>query len=154
MIIIDSEEDARVALTSPLRKVRHAMFRFFRYTPDYNPRKESSTTTKWVRLPGIHPAFVTKNFVASIVNSFGYFLDLDERSKACATLKYARTCVELDVTRPIPDEVRIALSDGRVFWKRIEVEGNLSYCSHCKIHGHSLADCRKKKPSESVDKYR
>ncbi|CAM8993760.1 unnamed protein product [Rhodiola kirilowii] len=51
MIILDSEEDARVALTSPIRRVGHAMFRLFRYSPDYNPRKESTITTKWVRLP-------------------------------------------------------------------------------------------------------
>ncbi|KAL9666942.1 hypothetical protein QQ045_001286 [Rhodiola kirilowii] len=99
------EEDAKVALTSPLRKVGDAMFCLFRYTPDYNHRMESATTSKWVRLPSIHPAFVTKNYVAGIVNSFGYFLDLDERSKACSTLKYVRACVEIDVRNTILDEV-------------------------------------------------
>ncbi|KAL9689838.1 hypothetical protein QQ045_010229 [Rhodiola kirilowii] len=152
MIILDSEEDANVVLTSPLSKVGHAMFRLFRYSPDYSPKKESSTTTKWVRLPGIHPGFVTRNYVASIVNSFGFFLDLDERSKACATLKYVRACVELDVCSPIPDEVRITISDGRVFWQRIEVEGNLAYCTYCKVHGHDMSMCRKKHGTENEPK--
>ncbi|KAL9675898.1 hypothetical protein QQ045_004106 [Rhodiola kirilowii] len=125
------------------------MFRLFRYTPDYSPRRESTTTTKWVRLPDLHPGFVTRNYVAGIVNSFGYFLDLDERSKACSTLKYARACVEIDVSKEIPEEVRISLSDGRIFWQKIEVEGNLFFCSHCKIHGHALAVCRKKKSPRS-----
>ncbi|KAL9678999.1 hypothetical protein QQ045_016852 [Rhodiola kirilowii] len=146
MIILDSEEDATSALTCPLRKIGHAMFRLFRYTADYNPKKESSYTSKWVRLPGIHPAFITRNYVASIVNSFGYFLDLDDRTKVCSSMRYARACVEFDVSRPIPDEVLITLSDGRKFWQKIEVEGNLSYCSHCNIHGHALATCRKKRP--------
>ncbi|KAL9659102.1 hypothetical protein QQ045_028285 [Rhodiola kirilowii] len=152
MIISYSEEDANAVLTSPLRKVGHAMFRLFRYSPDYSPKKESSTTTKWVRLPGIHPGFVTRNSVASIVNSFGCFLDLNERSKACATLRYVRTCVELDVCIPIPEEVRISLSDGRVFWQKIEVEGNMAYCSYYKVHGHDLSMCRKKHVSKSVPK--
>ncbi|KAL9678705.1 hypothetical protein QQ045_016554 [Rhodiola kirilowii] len=152
MIILDSEEDAKVALTSPLRKVGHASFRLFRYTPDYSPRRESTTTTKWVRLPGLHPGFVTRNYVAGIVNSFGDFLVLDERSKACSTLKYVRACVEIDVTKYIPEEVRITLSDGRVFWQKIEVEGNLSFYSHCKIHGHTLTECRKKKPAKNGDR--
>ncbi|KAL9680839.1 hypothetical protein QQ045_012619 [Rhodiola kirilowii] len=150
MIILDSEDDAKVALTSQLRKVGHAMFRLFRYTPDYNPFMEFTTTTKWVRLTGLHPGFVTTNFVAGMVNTFGDFLDLDERSKACSTLKYARACVEIDVTKSIPEEVRITLSDGRVFWQKIEVEGNLSFCSHYKIHGHILADYRKKKSQKPV----
>ncbi|KAL9663685.1 hypothetical protein QQ045_019076 [Rhodiola kirilowii] len=47
MIILDFEEDAKIALTSPLRKVGHAMFRLLRYTPDYNPKKESTIITKW-----------------------------------------------------------------------------------------------------------
>ncbi|KAL9659166.1 hypothetical protein QQ045_024030 [Rhodiola kirilowii] len=152
MIILDSEEDANAVLTSPLRKIGHAMFRLFRYSTDYSPRMESSTTTKWVRLPGIHPGFVTRNYVASIVNSFGYFLDLDERSKACATLRFVRACVELDVCNPIPDEVRISLSDGRVFWQKVEVEGNLAYCSHCKVHGHELSICRKKHGTKNYPK--
>ncbi|KAL9673365.1 hypothetical protein QQ045_029621 [Rhodiola kirilowii] len=145
MIILDSKDDARIALTSLIRKVGHAMFRLFRYTPDYNPRRESTTTTKWVRLPGLHPGFFSRNYVAEIVNYFGNFLDLDTRTKACALLKYARACVEVDVSKKIPEEVNIVLSDGRKFRQRIEVEVNLSYCAHCKIHGHTLMDCRKKK---------
>ncbi|KAL9664996.1 hypothetical protein QQ045_020405 [Rhodiola kirilowii] len=151
MIILDSEEDAKVSLTSSLRKVGHAMFRLFRYTPDYNPRRESTTTTKWVRLPGLHPDFVTRNYVAGIMNYFGYFLDLDDRSKACSKLRFARAYVEIDVSKPIPVEVRITLSDGRMFWQKIEIEGNLSFCSHCNIHGHTLAECRRKKPAKNMD---
>ncbi|KAL9676060.1 hypothetical protein QQ045_004273 [Rhodiola kirilowii] len=151
MIILDSEEDAKVALTSQLRKVGHAMFRLFRYTPDYNPRRESTNTTNWVRLPGLHPGFVTRNYVAGIVNSFGYFLDLDDRTKACSTLRFARACVEIDVSKSIMEEVRITLSDGRMFWQKIEVEGNLSFCSHCNIHGHTVAECRKIKTPKNMD---
>ncbi|CAM8982810.1 unnamed protein product [Rhodiola kirilowii] len=145
MIILDSEDDAKIALTSPIRKVGHSMFRLFRYTPDYSPRRESTTTTKWVRLSGLHPAFFTRNYVAGIVNVFGEFLDLDVRTKACSSLKYARACVEVDVSKAILEEVILTLSDGRKFSQKIEVEGNLSYCSYCKIHGHMLTECRKKR---------
>ncbi|KAL9691662.1 hypothetical protein QQ045_012087 [Rhodiola kirilowii] len=79
----------------------------------------------------------------SVLTSPLHKVDLDERTKACSTLKYARACVEIDVSNPIPDEVRIILSDGRIFWQKLELEGNLSYCSHCKIDGHILAACRK-----------
>ncbi|KAL9687094.1 hypothetical protein QQ045_031490 [Rhodiola kirilowii] len=117
MIILNSEEDASIALTSPIRKVGHAMFRLFRYTPDYNPRHESTTTTKWVRLPGLHKDFFTRNYVTGIVNSFGDFLDLDNYTNVCASLIYARACVEVDVAKPFPGGVTIVLSDGRNFAK-------------------------------------
>ncbi|KAL9679057.1 hypothetical protein QQ045_016911 [Rhodiola kirilowii] len=151
MVILDSEVDAVTALTSPIRKVRHAMFRLFRYSADYDPRKESSATTKLVRLPGLPPPLFTRRFVEVISNSFGRFLDVDERSKACSTLKYARACVELDMSQPISEEVVISLSDGRSFCQKIQVEGNMSYCSHFKIHGHELSNCRKKRAVKMDD---
>ncbi|KAL9681564.1 hypothetical protein QQ045_013349 [Rhodiola kirilowii] len=145
MTTLDSEDDAKIALTSPIRKVCHSMFRLFRYTPDYSPCRESTTMTKWVRLSGLHPAFFTRNYVVGIVNVFGKFLDLDVRTKACSSLKYARACVEVDVSKAISEEVSLILSDGRKFRQKIEVEGILSYCSYCKIHGHMLTECRKKR---------
>ncbi|KAL9667126.1 hypothetical protein QQ045_001475 [Rhodiola kirilowii] len=61
-------------------------------------------------------------------------------------VQFARACVEVDVSVPIPDKVKLTLSDGRIFWQRIEVEGNQSYCSYCKLHGHIiLADYKKRK---------
>ncbi|CAM8940503.1 unnamed protein product [Rhodiola kirilowii] len=139
------------ALTSPIRKVGLAMFRLFRYYPDYDPRSESATTTKWVRFPGLPPPLFTRRFVEAIVNSFAFFLDVDERSKACATLKYARACVEIDVSKPVPEEVIISLPDGRKYTQKVEVEGNLFYCLRCKIHGHHLSDCRRGKSSKVAD---
>ncbi|KAL9661456.1 hypothetical protein QQ045_026280 [Rhodiola kirilowii] len=94
---------------------------------------------------------VTRHFVGAIVSSFASFLDLDERSKACSTLKYSRACVEIDVSIDIPTEVKISLPDGRSFWQAIEIEGNLHYCAHCKIHGHSLDKCRKIKHSQQAE---
>ncbi|KAL9673195.1 hypothetical protein QQ045_029449 [Rhodiola kirilowii] len=136
---------------SPIRKVGLTMFRLFLYSPDYDPRRESATTTKWVRLPGLAPPLFTRRFVEAIVSSFAFFLDVDERSKACATLKYARACVEIDVSKPVPEEVIISLPDGRKYTQKIEVEGNLFYCSRCKIHGHSINNCRKQKRRQEED---
>ncbi|KAL9673092.1 hypothetical protein QQ045_029345 [Rhodiola kirilowii] len=143
MVILDSEADAVTALTSLIRNVSLAMFRLFRYSPDYDPKRESAKTTKWVRLTGLPPPLFTRRFVEAIVNSFAFFLDVDARSKACATLKYARACVEIDVSKSVLDEVIIYLPDGRKYIQKVEVEGNLFYCSHGKIHGHHLSDCRR-----------
>lgn len=112
MVILDSEDDVIAALTSPLRKVQHAMFRLFRYTPEYNPRHESMTTTKWIRLPVCHPLF-HRTYIAAIVNSFAYFLDPDERTKVCATLRYARACIECDVTQAILGKIWFGLPNNK-----------------------------------------
>lgn len=52
----------------------------------------------------------------------------------------------------LPKKVWVGLPDNKGYWQDITLEGNLSYCSHCRIHGHELASCRKKKPAEPVEK--
>lgn len=44
-IIFDFEDDVPVALASPLRKIGNAMFRLFRWSADYNYRRESAIST-------------------------------------------------------------------------------------------------------------
>lgn len=145
-VILDSEEDMVTALTCPMRKNQHAMFRLFRYTPEYNPQQEATVTTKWIRLPGTPPPLFHRNYIEAIVNSFSTFLDIDDKTKACATMRYARACIESDVTQALPKRIWIALPEGKSYWQDIVMEGNLSYCS-CKIHGHELSVCRNKKPA-------
>lgn len=54
-------------------------------------------------------------------------------------MKYARSCVELDVSKLIPDSVWIALPNDQGYWQPIVIEAKLSCCSRCKVHGHNLA---------------
>ncbi|CAM8904324.1 unnamed protein product [Rhodiola kirilowii] len=60
VIILDNEKDVNEVLTNPLRKIGHTMFRFFKWSPDYNPKKESSIVTEWIRLPGLPVEFLTE----------------------------------------------------------------------------------------------
>lgn len=127
----------------------HAPFRSFRWTPDYSPKSESKFASVWVRLTGLPLTLYDSSIIAAIVSSFGYFMVVDDRTKACVSLKYARVCVELDVTQPIPDAVWISLLDNKGYWKNVEMETNLAYCSKCHLHGHSLASCRKAKRKQT-----
>lgn len=145
LIILDSEADVRTALSSSLHKIGHALFRLFRWSPSYNPKKESKFATIWVRLRGLPLGLYDTAFVEAIVSTFGYFVAVDARTKACVAVNYARACVELDVTQPIPDSIWISLPNDKGFWQPIETESNLRYCSKCRVHGHTISTCRKSK---------
>ncbi|CAM8917057.1 unnamed protein product [Rhodiola kirilowii] len=152
IIILDSEKDVNEILTNPLRRVRHTMFRLFRWSADYNPKKESPTVTKWIRFPDMPMEMFDRAILRSIVSSFAVFLDCDDRTKEMDSLNFARTCVELDVTKAIPSSVWINLPNDKGFFQEIVVEGGLKYCSKCKIHGHEIATCRKtNKGGETVN---
>lgn len=152
LIVFDSEDDVRVALSSSLNKVGHAYFRLFRWFPDYNPKQESTVKTVWVRLPNLPISLYEKSFIEAIVSTFGYFVNIDDRTKACTSLRFARACVEIDVMKSIPKAVWISLPDNRSYWQDVEVEGNMAYCKRCKVHGHSLETCRKARNYVQVGK--
>lgn len=68
-------------------------------------------------------------------------------------MRYARACIECDVTQPLPDKVWIYLPNGKSYWQEVVVERSMKYCAHCRIHGHELNNCRKRKQKTvSIDK--
>ncbi|KAL9659238.1 hypothetical protein QQ045_011692 [Rhodiola kirilowii] len=114
MIILDSKEDDRIALTSPIRKITILAVNLQQQlngldSLDYI--QVSLQGTMWQVLE----------------SPLAIFFDLDNYTKACASLKYTRACVEVGVAKPILEEVTIVLSDGRKFCQRVEVEGNMAY---------------------------
>lgn len=151
LVIFDSEDDVRVALASSLNKVGHALFRRFRWHPDYNPKRESATSTIWVRLPGLPISIYDPAFIKAILSTFGYFVAVDDRTKACTDLNSARACVELDVTKGIPEAVWINMPDDRSYWQVVKVDSKIAYCSKCRLHGHNFESCRKRKTSKPVE---
>ncbi|KAL9685017.1 hypothetical protein QQ045_022463 [Rhodiola kirilowii] len=118
------------------------MFRLFRWT-DYNPRKESTSISKWIRLPGLPMQMFDRAILRSIVSTFANFVDSDPKTKEMDSLNYARGCVEIDVTKKLPSSVWINLPGQGGFAQSIVVEGGLKYSSKCKIHGHEYSNCRK-----------
>lgn len=143
IIILDNEDDVRTALTHPHRKVGHTYFRLFRWEAGYNPKKEIPKTTKWIRLPGLPIELFDRAIIRSIVSAFADFLDIDEKTKELSALSYARACVEFDVTQHIPCKIWINLPGERGFFQEVVVEGGLTYCQKCKMHGHDIGTCRK-----------
>ncbi|CAM8891275.1 unnamed protein product [Rhodiola kirilowii] len=115
LVILDSELDAMTALACPLRKV------------------------------GLPLPLYDRSYVQAIVSTFAQFVDVDvdERTRACKSLRFARVCVEVDVTKPISGEVWVNLPNIQGFVQRVEVESKLTFCMKCQIHGHDVMSCRK-----------
>lgn len=61
---------------------------------------------------------------------------MDDRTKACTSLKFARALLS---SKGHLDN----FPDNQSYWQDIEVESKLAYFSRCKVHGHSLDSCRK-----------
>ncbi|CAM8904624.1 unnamed protein product [Rhodiola kirilowii] len=150
LIIASSEEDSNKILAHPLRKVGQSLFRLFRWSPDFHRRREPTTTTTWIKLPGLPNQLYDQGYLYTIVSQFSRFIAIDHRTRVVSNPSFARVCIELDLNKPIPEEVWIGLPNSDGFWQPITYENKLSYCSRCKLHGHDLSNCRKTKPMSAA----
>ncbi|PKU71121.1 hypothetical protein MA16_Dca020781 [Dendrobium catenatum] len=63
----------------------------------------------------------------------------------------ARVLVELDISKTYPTKIWLGYELNGYFQK-VEFEKLLIFCSHCKMHGHSLSECFKLHPHLKKDK--
>ncbi|KAL9681158.1 hypothetical protein QQ045_012939 [Rhodiola kirilowii] len=126
-----------------MRKIGHSMFRIFRWTKDFSTKREPSTTPASVRLNSLPPEMYNQGYIATIVSSFARFLAVDNRTVWFNNPSFARACVEIDISKDLPNEVWISTGPASGFWHEIIYENRLQYCSKCQVHGHLLSTCRK-----------
>ncbi|KAL9665789.1 hypothetical protein QQ045_000110 [Rhodiola kirilowii] len=88
---------------------------------DFKRNKEPTTTTSWIKLPGLSVELFNAGYIEAIVSHIGHFVAIDEGTRSCRNPSYGRACVEIDLQRPVPGEI----------W----------------LHGHQLSSCRKAKKS-------
>ncbi|KAL9676148.1 hypothetical protein QQ045_004361 [Rhodiola kirilowii] len=86
-----------------------------------------------------------QGYIKSIVSSFGSFLALDSKTTTFTNPSYARVCMEVDISKVLPDELWISTGADSGFWQKVVYESHLLYCSKCRLHGHDLVKCRKAK---------
>ncbi|KAL9670915.1 hypothetical protein QQ045_008477 [Rhodiola kirilowii] len=110
---------------------------------DFKQNKEPTTTTSWIKLPGLPAELFNSGYIEAIVIPIRRFLAIDEGTWTYRNPSYARACIELDIQKPVSCEIWITLGPLGGFWQEIVFENKLFYCSHCKLHGHQLANYRK-----------
>ncbi|KAL9661637.1 hypothetical protein QQ045_026461 [Rhodiola kirilowii] len=150
LIIPRSPEDSTLILAHPARKIGQSLFRIFRWTPDYNFKKEPTTISTWGRFPNLPTNVYDQGFIAAIASSFGHFLATDTHTKSFSNPSFARACVEIDISKELPSEVLINLGGDNMHKQEIIYENSLLYCSRCKLHDHHLNNCRKSQHQPTV----
>ncbi|CAN1841546.1 Putative ribonuclease H protein At1g65750, partial [Linum perenne] len=90
----------------------------------------------WVRLPRLPIHYFNKLAVSCIGNYIGKTVRLDLATAEGARARYARVCVEIDVTKPLLGKYMI---ENREF--HIEYESLENICFSCGFYGHKEAQC-------------
>ncbi|KAK9921203.1 hypothetical protein M0R45_029724 [Rubus argutus] len=90
----------------------------------------------WVRIVSLDIRYFKLGSLTQIGNLLGETVKVDLHTAAQARGKYARICVELDLSKPLRAEVQV-----KDTWYRLEYECMPTYCYSCGIVGHTQNNC-------------
>ncbi|KAL0424142.1 UNVERIFIED_CONTAM: hypothetical protein Sradi_0949000 [Sesamum radiatum] len=112
--------------------------RVFKWSPTFTPTQESSIVPVWVSLPELPAHLIRKDVMFVIANIIGTPLQIDS-----SKLSKARVCVEIDLLKPMLQEVDLQIC-GETIVQKVEYEQVPLYCSLCQHVGHQGSECYSK----------
>ncbi|KAI9071350.1 hypothetical protein K1719_046695 [Acacia pycnantha] len=142
-------EDYERALTGGPWVILDKYLSVMRWRPGFNPRKEKiDKIAAWVCFPEIEAELFDKFFLYNLANSIGKVLKLDLHTASRGRNKFARVCIELDLTKPLVPHYMV---DGVL--KHVEYESLHALCLNCGLFGHFKESyVHGKKGSSEVEK--
>ncbi|KAI9090149.1 hypothetical protein K1719_028845 [Acacia pycnantha] len=130
-------EDYERALTGGPWVISDKYLSVMRWRLGFNPRKEKiDKIAAWVCFPEIEVELFDKKILYNLGNSIGKVLKLDVHTTSRGRNKFARVCIELDLTKPLVPHYMV---DG--FLKQVEYESLHALCLNCGLFGHFKESC-------------
>ncbi|KAI9115914.1 hypothetical protein K1719_012844 [Acacia pycnantha] len=150
LVSFQHNEDYMGALIGGPWVIADAYLSVSRWKPEFDPRNAKiESLIAWVRFPELPAPLFDKKFLLNLGNAIGKAIRLDIHTAQRSRGKFARMCVELDLTKPL---IPVFSVEG----KRLSVvyESLNSLCTKCGWFGHSRDGCEgfhKKKAEEGMD---
>lgn len=117
------------------------------WTPNFDPFAEhTEKILAWVRFPCLPIEYYDKTFLMKIGEKIGKPVKVDQATSLVSRGKFARICVEVDITKPLLAKFKIRQ---RVI--KIEYEGIHLVCFKCGVYGHRKDACPTEKPKDFHD---
>ncbi|WRX10795.1 protein of unknown function DUF4283 - like 4 [Theobroma cacao] len=91
--------------------------RVFKWTSDFEPKKEPSIVLVWISFPNLRAHLFEKFALSLIAKSIGNPLCVDEATANGTKSSVARVCIEYDCLKPLVDSVWIVLIRGFQSWQ-------------------------------------
>ncbi|KAF7835740.1 ribonuclease H [Senna tora] len=112
-----------------------------KWAPDFHPAtNEILKTLAWVRFPELNMVYYEENVLLAIASAVGSPRKVDSNTLQAARGRFARVCVEVDLTKALIGKIWIG-----GHWVRVEYESLHHLCTSCGIYGHPPKDCPNKK---------
>lgn len=154
LIRFTCEDDLLKVLIQKSVYIRGFLFRFFRWTREFQFNSDPSTIPVWIGFPSLPVNFFHEDMLRSIAGNIGYVLRVHDASLAMTDTSEALVCVELDLNIPRRERIWIGVENGG-FWQQVSYNRVPHFCSFCHKIGHIDYQCKKKlriAPDRFLDK--
>ncbi|CAN1335310.1 hypothetical protein LINPERPRIM_LOCUS36697, partial [Linum perenne] len=145
LVRFSEDDDYQRALFDGPWKIADYYITVARWTPDFNEEAPIQKIMTWVRLPKLPIQFFNRLAVERIGNHIGRTVRLDLVTSEGARARYARVCVEVDLSRPLLGKYVI---EDKVFL--VEYESLDNICYSCGLYGHKEEECKPAVSTEDV----
>ncbi|TXG59223.1 hypothetical protein EZV62_013796 [Acer yangbiense] len=142
LIHMKNERDFVHGWTREGRIMEGNSFRLFKWTKEFDVKKESTLAPQWIFLPGLPMHLYRMDFLQILVSHFGRYLGTDNATINRTRALGARICVEVDLTMEPVKGFPFVLSPKQCIWQEVKYEKMGFFCSKCCQEGHTSAVCR------------
>ncbi|XP_042009085.1 uncharacterized protein LOC121757635 [Salvia splendens] len=118
---------------------RHPM-RVFKWSPDFDTYCESPIVAIWCNLIGLPIHLFDQSALFAIGKLLGTPIQVDRATANKSRLSFARICIEIDITKPPPEEIILDIC-GQETVRQVRWDKIPSYCQECKHVGHASDVC-------------
>ncbi|CAN1179620.1 hypothetical protein LINPERHAP2_LOCUS34301 [Linum perenne] len=132
-----SKDDYAIAAFEGPWKIYDYYIAVSQWSPSFNEEEAIKSILTWVRLPRLPIQYFNTMAVQRIGNFIGKAVRVDIATSEGSRCRYARVCVELDLTKPLLGTYMI---EDRVL--KIEYESLENMCFDCGLYGHKKEACQ------------
>lgn len=147
MVRFELEEEYLAALTGGPWRAFGSYLMAQAWSPEFDPLRDDIVTTPvWVRLSNIPVNFYHKAILMGIARGLGKPIRVDLTTLNFERARFARICVEVNLTKPLKGTIMI---NGERYF--VSYEGLSNICSTCGLYGHAVHNCPKGVPDRVVE---
>ncbi|XP_031287891.1 uncharacterized protein LOC116146622 [Pistacia vera] len=142
LIHMKNERDFIHGWTREGRSVEGNPFLLFKWTRDFDLKKESPLAPQWIFLPGLPMHLYRRDCLQILATRFGHFLGTDNATLNKTRATGARLCIEMNLKEEPIKGFPITMSANRNIWQEVRYEKPGFYCTRCCRQGHTKVVCR------------
>ncbi|GLT99258.1 hypothetical protein SLE2022_167060 [Rubroshorea leprosula] len=149
IVKFSSSQDCSMVLTGGPYKMFDHYLAVQPWEPGFHPaRAKAPKTAVWVKLFGVPILCFYEAICMYLGSKIGKPIKVDPTTLLATRGQYARVCVEVDLSQPLPSSVDLDLEDLPQSLILVEYEGLHKICFHCGEFGHKMEFCRFKNPGK------